>query len=200
MDSIFNRIKARFARSGVGRTLKYIVFVVFFERCGVFVNNEFILDPSSVAAEPTTKDGFTLETLTSMEQLSSSDVEFLNIYGELEAFDNRFTRRQTCLIVRARNGDLAGACWYGPLQPDDSSRDGMIDHCFTRHEYRGNGLYPWALRFIASSTTGKGTEGFSKLFIECSAFNYSSAAGIRKAGFVPSASALMIGNLRVFKW
>ena len=53
--------------------------------------------------------------------------------------------------------------------------DGMIDRCFTRHDYRGNGLYPWALRFIASSTTDKGTEDFSKLFIECSAFNYSSA-------------------------
>jgi hypothetical protein len=200
MASILSKLKARFGRNGVGRTLKYIVFVVFLERCGVFVNDEFILDPSSVDTDPTAKDGFTLETLTSTEQLSDSDIEFLGDYGELSAFGDRFARGQTCLIVRADNGDLAGAYWYGPLKSDGSSRDGTIDHCFTRHDYRGNGLYPWALRTIASSTTGKNAEGFSKLYIECSAFNYSSAAGIRKAGFVHSESVLTIGNRVIFKW
>ena len=111
MASILSKLKARFGSNGVARTLKYIVFVVFLERCGVFVNNEYILAPSSVDADPTTKDGFTLETLTSIEQLSDSDVEFLGNYGELSAFGDRLARGQTCLIVRADNGALAGAYW-----------------------------------------------------------------------------------------
>tara|TARA_R110002072_G_scaffold302100_1_gene483899 strand:- start:62404 stop:62985 length:582 start_codon:yes stop_codon:yes gene_type:complete len=193
-------VKARLGRHGVGRTLNYIFFVVCLERCGIRINNEFILDPSSAGADPTTKDGFALEKLTSMEQLSDSDVDFLGNYGELSAFGNRFARGQICLIVRADNGDLAGAYWYGPRESDGISRDGMIDHCFTRHDYRGHGLYPWALRYIASTTSGQGGDDFSRLYIECSAFNYSSAAGIRKAGFVHSESVLTIGNLAILRW
>lgn len=200
MASIFSRVKTRLGRNGLSRTFNYVLFVVFLERCGVRVNAEFILDPTSVDADPTTLEGFTLEALSQMEQLSDSDREFLRDYGEETAFGDRFVRGQTCLIVRAKKGDIAGACWYGPVESGDDRRDGMIDHCFTRHEYRGKGLYPWALRHIAATTTRQDPGVFSKLYIECSVFNYSSAAGIRKAGFVPTESALNIGNRTLFKW
>jgi hypothetical protein len=200
MASIFSRVKTRLGRNGLSRTLKYIFFVVFLERCGVYVNDEFVLDSTSVDAEPTTLEGFTAEALSQMEQLSDSDRDFLRDYGEEAAFENRFAHGQTCLIVRAENGAIAGACWYGPLKSGDGRRDGMIDHCFTRHEYRGKGLYPWALRQIATTTMIPDNGVFSKLYIECSAFNYSSAAGIRKAGFAPASSSLNIGNRSLFRW
>jgi GNAT superfamily N-acetyltransferase len=200
MASIFSRVKTRLGRNGLSRTFKYIFFVVLLERCGVQVNDQFILDPTSVDVEPTTLEGFALEALNQMEQLSDSDRDFLRAYGEAAAFENRFARGQTCLVVRAEDGDIAGACWYGPLESGDDRRDGMIDHCFTRHEYRGKGLYPWALRHIAVTTTKRDTGIFAKIYTECSAFNYSSAAGIRKAGFVPTESSINVGNRTLFKW
>lgn len=200
MASIFSKIKTRLGRNGLGRTFKYIFFVVFLERCGIRVNDEFMLDSTSADAEPTTLEGFFLDTLDQMEQLSDSDRGFLRDYGEEAAFEHRFVQGRRCLIVRAENGDIGGACWYGPLKPSDDHHGGMIDHCFTRHEYRGKGVYPWALRHIASTTTRRDTGMFAKLYIECSSFNYSSAAGIRKAGFVPTESRLSIGNRTLVKW
>ena len=200
MASTFNKVKNRLERNGLSRTLKYIIFVVFLERFGIRINSEFILDTVLVDVEPAVLDGFTLEAVNTMEQLSDSDREFLREYGEDTAFEYRFSHGRTCLIVRAENEEIAGAYWYGPLQSNDDRRGGMIDHCFTRHEYRGKGLYPWALRQIVATTTHRDTGAFSTFYIECSAFNYSSEAGIRKAGFVPNGSALTIGNCTLFKW
>ncbi|NQV25074.1 MAG: hypothetical protein HQ518_11980 [Rhodopirellula sp.] len=200
MTSVLSRILTRFRRNGVGRTLKYIVFVVFLERCGLVVNNEFILHSAAVDDEPAKLPGFIPETLTGMDQLSELDVAYLRNYGEEDGFVRRFARGQTCLIVRADNGELASVCWYGQMKADENHRSGIISHCFTRSDYRGNGLYPWALRYIATTTTRPDTGEFSTLHIGCSAFNYSSAAGIRKAGFVLSETVITMGNCTLFKW
>lgn len=76
MASIVSRIKSRLGRNGLSRTIKYIFFVVFLERCGVRVNNLFLLDPSSVCSEPPLLDGYTPAVTTRMDQLTDSDTAF----------------------------------------------------------------------------------------------------------------------------
>jgi hypothetical protein len=86
MASTLSKVKNRLERNGLSRTLKYIIFVVFLERFGIRISNEFILDAQLVDVEPAVLDGFTLEALNKMEQLSDSDREFLREYGEDTAF------------------------------------------------------------------------------------------------------------------
>jgi hypothetical protein len=203
MATVLNRLSSRIRRNGWIRTFTYALFVVVLERCGVSVTSEFKLGVSPLAPSNPPPDGFMPAFLTKMSQLTDRDRDFLRDYGEEEGFGLRFSKGKTCLVLRSLNGDLACACWFGPV-PNGSahidSRDGMIDHCFTHSEYRGQGLYPWALRHIGALTDETNEAVFSSVFIECSRFNHASASGIRKAGFTPTRTYVTFGNRTLLAW
>ena len=201
--AVLNRLSVRIRRNGWIRTFTYALFVVVLERCGVSVTSEFQLSVSPLTPSNPPPDGFMPSLVTKMSQLTDRDRDFLREYGEVEGFGRRFSKGKTCLVLRSLDGDLACICWFGPVQnsnADSDSRDGMIDHCFTHSEYRGRGLYPWALRHIVTLTDETHEAVFSSVFIECSRFNHSSASGIRKAGFVPTRTYVTFGNRTLLAW
>jgi hypothetical protein len=202
-NSFSGKLKARLRRNGWKHTLNYAIFVVVLERLGVRLTNEYVLDDRSDRSEVCGTNGFVSETLTKMDQLSELDCEFLRNYGECDGFADRFSRGRICHLQRSIDGALACACWYGPIEltsVKDGDRPGIIDHCFTVPEYRGRGLYPWALHEIVSAQGEGDAPLFFPIFIECSRFNHSSSAGIAKAGFTLTKTTLTIGSRALFTW
>jgi RimJ/RimL family protein N-acetyltransferase len=75
----------------------------------------------------------------------------------------------------SRQGNMVHL-WFFPLTPTWY----VISHCVTLPEFRGLGLYPAMLSYIAHTLCSQGAERF---FIDCSDWNLSSIQGIKKVGF-----------------
>jgi GT2 family glycosyltransferase/peptidoglycan/xylan/chitin deacetylase (PgdA/CDA1 family)/RimJ/RimL family protein N-acetyltransferase len=85
------------------------------------------------------------------------------------------------------DGEVAGICWSrsGLTRPDYfvplETNDANILSCFVFPQFRGRGIYPTMLKYIAS--TLKDHSGIRRVFIDCQPWNHSSIRGIEKAGF-----------------
>lgn len=56
----------------------------------------------------------------------------------------------------------------------------LIGNCWTSQEHRGKGLYPYAIAFCCREMAKR---GHRRIIISCAPKNFSSVAGIKKAGF-----------------
>jgi RimJ/RimL family protein N-acetyltransferase len=75
----------------------------------------------------------------------------------------------------SRQGNMV-RLWFFPLTPTWY----VISHCVTLPEFRGLGLFPAMLSYIAHTLCSQGAERF---FIDCQSWNYPSIRGVEKVGF-----------------
>lgn len=200
--SAVQRFAVRVRRSGLRRTLTYLLFVVIGEKFGLKIQRQFEFDRDATGPAVELPEQFTFRVLKTVDDLTDEDREFLQSYGEWSAFLDRLSHGRRCLVIHSTEGQLACACWFGSLDEpnEESSSAGIIDHCFTRYEFRGLGLYPSAIRHIAiSSDVNIGMQS-RRLVIECSRFNHSSYQGIIKAGFVPKRDTLQVLGRTIVSW
>lgn len=201
-SSAMQRFAVRIRRSGIRRTLSYLLFVVIGEKYGLRIQRRFEFDRNSTGATVDVPRGFAVAVVSCDADLTAKDIEFLKEYGEWSAFLDRFSYERKCLALRSTEGLLACVCWFGPLDESDESvaACGIIDHCFTRYDFRGRGLYSWAIRQIATSGDENIGMQSQRLFIECSPFNHSSRQGIVKAGFSPRNTTIFLFGRPVISW
>lgn len=197
--SATQRLAIRVRRNGIRRTLAYLLFVVIGEKCGFRIQRRFEFDRDSTGAAVDVPAGYVVAVVSCAADLTADDVEFLKSYGEWSAFLDRFSYGRKCLALRTSKGVLACVCWFGPLD-ESSASVGIIDHCFTRYDFRGRGLYSWAIRQIATSEDANIGMRLPRLFIECSPFNHSSRQGIVKAGFSPRNTTVFLFGRPVISW
>lgn len=106
------------------------------------------------------------------------------------SFKARLSSTTSCFVVESK-GRLLHATWVttsgawtrelkGYLRPPRG--DAYIYESFTRPDARGKGLYPFALRRIASHAAGSGLDN---LWIAVEASNPSSLRAVSKTGFSP---------------
>ena len=106
------------------------------------------------------------------------------------SFRARLSPTTSCFVVES-NGRLVHATWVTTsgawtrelrsyIRPPD--RDAYVYESFTRPEVRGRGVYPFALRRIASDAAGR---GLNKLWVAVEAGNPNSLRAVSKAGFRP---------------
>tara|TARA_R110002072_G_scaffold282553_1_gene445536 strand:- start:6715 stop:7392 length:678 start_codon:yes stop_codon:yes gene_type:complete len=198
-SSALQRLGVRVRRHGIRRTLSYLLFVVIGEKCGLQILRRFEFDRNSTGPTADMSDGFKVAILAQVDDLTSEDTAFLKKYGEWAAFLDRLNHGRKCLVLRSVEGQLACACWFGPLD-ESSDSPGIIDHCFTRYEFRGRGLYAWAITHIATSDDANIGMRSRPVLIECSPFNHSSRQGIIKAGFVPKHESVQFLGRTVLSW
>ena len=198
-SSTLQRLRVRVRRNGIRQTLSYLLFVVIGEKFGLQILRRFEFGMNSTGPTVDTPDGFKVAILAQLDDLTSEDTDFLKRYGEWAAFLDRFNHGRKCLVLRSVEGQLACACWFGPLD-ESSDSPGIIDHCFTRYEFRGRGLYAWAIAHIASSDDANIGMRSRPVLIECSPFNHSSRQGIIKAGFVPKHESVQFLGRTVLSW
>jgi hypothetical protein len=81
----------------------------------------------------------------------------------------------------------------------DTAAEAYVSNCCTAATYRGRGIFPAALRALASALS---REGKTALYGYVEAENDQSAAGVRKAGFVSVAEARIFrcGRLVSRRW
>lgn len=202
------RFRTRLRRLGMWKTFSYLLVVVLGEKCGLRISCRFEFGRTAGRASGLLREGFEAAVASRPEDLTPRDRDFLRSYGEESTFLARLEARQRCMIVRTVQGELASVCWFRlcdggdmPLrmahvavEPSNGMRPGIIERCFTRHEYRGLGLYPWALRHIATSRDPDINMHSRPVFVDCSPFNHSSEAGITRAGFNPVCMTLSLGR------
>ena len=198
-SSALQRFGVRVRRSGIRRTLSYLLFVVIGEKCGLKIQRRFEFDRNATASTADMPRGFQVAILAQVDDLTSEDTAFLKKYGEWVAFLDRFNDRRKCLVLRSIEGQLACACWFGPLD-ESSNSPGIIDHCFTRYEFRGRGLYAWAIEHIATSDDANIGMRSRPVLIECSPFNHSSRQGIIKAGFISIRTTVFLLGRSILSW
>ncbi len=198
-NSALERFEARVRRHGIRRTLSYLLLVVIGERCGLQILRRFEFGRNMTGPTAEIPAGFQVAVLTQVDDLTSEDSEFLKQYGEWTAFVDRFKYGRKCLVLRSVEGPLACVCWFGPLN-ESSDSPAIIDHCFTRYEFRGRGLYAWAITHIATSDDANIGMRSRPVLIECSRFNHSSRQGIIKAGFVPKHESIQFLGRTVLSW
>lgn len=199
--SVLKRLRTRVRRHGLWRTGTNLLFVVLAERCGLKFSRRFEFDRREASMPGDLSNGFEWAIATCPDDLTAADRRFLHDYGEEAAFQSRLTDGHRCLIIRTTRGDLASVCWFGPVDDADefgSDNGGIIERCFTRHDYRGLGLYPWSLRHIATSDDPEISMHSRRLFIECSPFNHASERGITRAGFIPLCTMLQLRGWVMF--
>jgi len=198
-SSALQRLGVRVRRNGIRRTLSYLLFVVIGEKCGLRIQRRFEFDGNSTGPTAEIPGGFKVAILAQVDDLTSEDTEFLKRYGEWSAFLDRFKYGRKCLVLQTSEGQLACACWFGSLD-ESSNSPGIIDHCFTRYEFRGRGLYAWAIAHIATSDDANIGMRSRPVLIECSPFNHSSRQGIIKAGFVPKYTTVFLLERTILSW
>jgi hypothetical protein len=206
MKIVPKKFRVRLNRCGLRDTLTYLVLTVLLEKLGVRVNREFeFVKTATVTALPSL-DGFTVTIVREVTELPDRDLRILREYGGTqfeEKIETYFDENKRCVVVRSDQGELASVCWYCQQVSAPSAhgtRCGYIDRCFTRPEFRGLGLYPFALRFICISDEAQLGFEVDRIRIECSWFNHSSAIGIVKAGFVPTGNTLELWGQRFLHW
>lgn len=206
-QSALFRFQTRLRRHGMWKTFSYLLFVVVGERCGLRMSCRFEFSRTAGCSPGPLPEGFAAAVACRPADLTPQDRDFLRSYGEESMFLTRLHSGQRCLILRTVQGDLASVCWFrlcddGDLPsrmahaPDETSncmRPGIIERCFTRYEYRGLGLYRWALQHIATSGDPKIDMHSRPIFVDCSPFNHASEAGITRAGFIPLRLTVRLG-------
>jgi RimJ/RimL family protein N-acetyltransferase len=101
-----------------------------------------------------------------------------------------YVRRRGCVSAYAvhLNGHIAHISWVmtSELERDYPiknvklrAREVEITHCITLEEYRGMGLYPYAIRSICQLEAERGTR---RVFMITNVRNKSSQRGMQKAG------------------
>lgn len=211
-SSALLRFRTRLRHLGVWKTFSYLLFVVLGEKCGLRISCRFEFGRTAGRFPGLLREGFEATVASRPEDLTEKDWDFLRSYGEESTFLRRLDARQKCLIVRTVQGELASVCWFRwcddgdmPLRMAratvDSSnglRPGIIERCFTRYEYRGLGLYPWALCYLATSSDPEINMHSRPVFVDCSLFNHASEAGITRAGFDPLCLTVRLGRSILF--
>lgn len=211
-SSALLRFRTRLRRLGMWKTFSYLLFVVLGERCGLQISCRFEFGRTAGRSPGLLPKGFEAAIASRPEDLTEKDRDFLRSYGEETTFLTRLDFGQRCLIVRTVQGELASVCWFRlcddgdmPLRMArvavDSSnglRPGIIERCFTRYEYRGLGLYPWALGHLATSGGPEINMHSRPVFVDCSPFNHASEAGITRAGFNPLCTTVRLGRSILF--
>lgn len=198
-SSALQRFGVRVRRNGIRRTLSYLLFVVIGEKCGLKILRRFEFDRNSAGSTGDIPDGFKVAIFAQVDDLTSEDTAFLKRYGEWAAFLERFDYGRKCLALSTIEGLLACVCWFGPLD-ESSTSPGIIDHCFTRYEFRGRGLYAWAIAQIATSDDANIEMRSRPVLIECSPFNHSSRQGIIKAGFSSKRTTVFLLGKTILSW
>ncbi len=108
---------------------------------------------------------------------------------EMREHADRFARLKFNEAYGVWSGDtLAHAAWLIPAERDAAQpvrnvklRDGEaeITHCVTRSEFRGKGLYPFAIRSLCETARQR---GITRIFMITNVRNIASQRGIEKAG------------------
>lgn len=211
-SSALLRFRTRIRRLGMWKTFSYLVFVVLGEKCGLRISCRFEFGRTASCTPRLLPAGFAATVATRPEDLTRRDRKFLRSYGEESTFLARLDAGLRCLIVRTVQGDLASVCWFrlcddgdmpsrmahAPYETSNGTRPGIIERCFTRYEYRGLGLYRWALQHIATSRDPDINMHTRPVFVDCSPFNHASEAGITRAGFIPLSLTFSLGRLVLF--
>lgn len=211
-SSALRRFRTRLRRLGLWKTFSYLVFVVLGERCGLRISCRFEFSRTAGRSPGFLSHGFDVAVACRPEDLTRRDRDFLQSYGEESTFLTRLDAGQRCLIVRSVEGELASVCWFrlcdggdtpsrmahSPDEASNGMRPGIIERCFTRYEYRGLGLYPWALHHIATSGDPKIDMHSRPIYVDCSPFNHASEAGITRAGFIPLCLTVRLGRSILF--
>jgi hypothetical protein len=189
MKTLWTNQRERVAEWGLLRTISYYIFgVAAHKLAGIWFMDSFewpdqpVL-PSTSAAE------FAL--LESMSDWTDRDRELLNTHQGITLsplFPGFFAAGDKCAVARYNGGELACVCWIHPTSDYPLARNMasfVIQYCFTLPEWRGKGLYPQTLAFACKSLRSRERTA-SRLFVDCSSFNYASKRGILKAGFQPA--------------
>lgn len=103
----------------------------------------------------------------------------------LAGIDNRLTQWAACYAVRV-SGRVVHESWLRhdvllPSMAGYSRHVPVIGDCFTDPDYRGRGIYPYVLRYIAQDVCSRGVS--DRVFVLVSPGNRSSIRGIERAGF-----------------
>ena len=143
----------------------------------------------SLAAEiePSAGEGFLFRSATSDDgDLYARDVGT----DSRRSFRARLSPTTSCFVVESK-GRLLHATWVTTsgawtrelqsyIRPPHG--DAYVFESFTRPDARGKGVYPFALRKIASHAAGR---GLGNLWVAVEAGNPSSLRAVSKAGFRP---------------
>lgn len=155
--------------------------------CPVYRSIVFEMDAPAEAA--TLVPSLSISRYTSLAEIDDASLRiFRETYGMRLVHEcERLFLMGAHLWLGFWDGQVAGICWsrsgltrsdyFVPLQESDAT----ILSCFTFPPFRGRGIYPAMLRYIAS--TLKDDRGIRRIFIDCRSYNRPSLRGIEKAGF-----------------
>jgi hypothetical protein len=140
----------------------------------------------------------TEEDFSQMRERNDRFGEHAKLYHDLRGINSAFG-----VFV---DGDLGHISWAYTsaeyqLEPYERFRLGNgeaeIVNCFTSDAYRGKGLYPHAVRVIASSLLAN---GFDRVFMCIAPENEASRRGILKAGLTNCGHVVHLRSPAITKW
>ncbi|MEX2188681.1 MAG: hypothetical protein WD875_17870 [Pirellulales bacterium] len=202
MGKAWKRHIDRIFAQGLYKSVFYYVVTVGFDRIGIRCTHCFkhagLLN--LVPRDPERTFG----SVASMSDWTERDLDVLCAYGGdalLADFQAAFSRRETCVVARVACDGVACVCWLTNNNRYIFSKESpcwIIQRCFTMPAHRGKRLYPQTLAY-ACELIRRECDDESPIFIECSAFNYSSIRGIRKAGFLLAGKVFEVCGRKVYR-
>jgi len=183
------RLKKHFRRisiQGFRKAGGYYFLSVLPEKLGIEFNRVFKF--CDLIQSPSSPGKVVFSVLESMDRLTDADYRALEEYGGgglIHDFEKAFDRGEKCAVAKINGNKLVCVCWlaFTRTYPISLKRHSfLLQRCFTMPRYRGQGLYPRTLAYVAGYLR-RIEKAPHDIFIESSLFNPSSINGIRKAGF-----------------
>lgn len=178
----------RISQWGLLRTLGYYVFGVAADKVGVKIWDAFEYPKNANSILRSTAATFSI--VEAMSDWTARDLELLRAHEGLSLlplYQGFFAAGDRCAVARLEGSELACVCWMH-ARNDYPFSGGipsfLIQYCFTLPAHRGQGLYAPTLAHACKYLRHNQGQT-SRVFVDCSVFNFASKRGILKAGFEP---------------